>query len=69
MRRTLASLAAGLLVLALASDIALAAEEAAGTNDRAEDEEAADDGEPSPEIFVPSEDISEDFAVSFPVDI
>ncbi|MCZ6710276.1 MAG: hypothetical protein O7B25_07935 [Gammaproteobacteria bacterium] len=24
---------------------------------------------PAPEIFVPSEDISEDFAVSFPVDI
>ena len=68
MRRSLASLAAALLVLASAPDMALAAEEASGTNDRAEDEETAD-GEPSPEIFVPSEEISEDFAVSFPVDI
>ena len=26
-------------------------------------------GKPAPEIFVPTEEISEDFAVSFPVDI
>jgi len=28
-----------------------------------------DDTGPSPEVFVPSEEISEDFTVSFPVDI
>jgi hypothetical protein len=26
-------------------------------------------GDPSPEIFVPTEEVSEDFAISFPVDI
>ncbi len=29
----------------------------------------AKQGDPSPEIFVPTEEVSEDFAVSFPVDI
>jgi hypothetical protein len=52
----------------MGTGFAVAAEEAADTRDRAGEEEEAD-GEPSPEIFVPSEEISEDFAVSFPVDI
>ena len=29
----------------------------------------AKEGEPSSDVFIPSEDISEDFAVAFPVDI
>ena len=35
----------------------------------AEPTNAPIDDKPAEEIFVPSEDISEDFAVSFPVDI
>ena len=35
----------------------------------AEPVEAADAAQPSSEVFLPSEEISEDFAVSFPVDI
>ncbi len=68
MRAALCLLALTLLVLLPGPRFAIAAEEAAETDDRAE-EEASSDGEPSPEIFVPSEEISEDFAVSFPVDI
>ncbi|HEY5678910.1 MAG TPA: hypothetical protein VIS55_02470 [Pseudomonadales bacterium] len=60
--------AAALLASTMGAGFAVAAEEAADTRDRAGEEEEAD-GEPSPEIFVPSEEISEDFAVSFPVDI
>ena len=60
--------AAALLASGLVTGLAMAAEEADETADRAEEEEASS-GEPSPEIFVPSEEISEDFAVSFPVDI
>ncbi len=60
--------AAALLGSVLHAGLASAAEEAADSGDRAEEEQTAD-GEPSPEIFVPSEEISEDFAVSFPVDI
>lgn len=37
-------------------------------NARTEGEKASDDGQGT-EVFVPSEEISEDFAVSFPVDI
>ena len=33
------------------------------------DTSAAKQGDPSPEIFVPTEEVSEDFAISFPVDI
>ena len=40
----------------------------ADDQDRA-DEPEPPEGEPAAEIFVPSEDISEDFAVPFPVDI
>jgi hypothetical protein len=68
MRACLLFSASLLLALALSPGFAMAAEEAAGANDRSEEEESSD-GEPSPEIFVPSEEISEDFAVSFPVDI
>jgi hypothetical protein len=68
MKAPLLLAAAALLGSALGAGFALAAEEAADTRDRAGEEEATD-GEPSPEIFVPSEEISEDFAVSFPVDI
>jgi hypothetical protein len=32
-------------------------------------EQSSGDAAPSPEVFVPTEEISEDFAVSFPVDI
>jgi hypothetical protein len=37
--------------------------------DRDDRPEPASADEPSPEVFVPSEEISEDFTVSFPVDI
>lgn len=46
-----------------------------GAGDSGDDEgteapaESAPEAGPSPEVFVPSEDISEDFAVPFPVDI
>jgi hypothetical protein len=54
------------------------AEVAAGTAEPGKDETAGQpqdktsatkQGDPSPEIFVPTEEVSEDFAVSFPVDI
>lgn len=34
-----------------------------------QEKRAAQEGEPSSDVFIPSEDISEDFAVAFPVDI
>ena len=49
------------------------AEEQAQSGEDAETAEADadkdDDAAPSREIFIPTEEISEDFAVSFPVDI
>ena len=48
------------------------AEKAVETEKAAEAEKRAEDAEPrqrSPDVFIPSEDISEDFAVPFPVDI
>lgn len=46
-----------------------AAPEPAASEAQDGDPRAERDGGPSPEVFVPSEDISEDFAVPFPVDI
>ena len=42
------------------------AAEAPATDDEAE---PAETSQPSSEVFIPTEEISEDFAVSFPVDI
>jgi len=50
------------------TDDATAAEPAASEAPDGEPGAERDAG-PSPEVFVPSEDISEDFAVPFPVDI
>lgn len=62
--------------LGMAADAPPAAadpEGAAGTADTAPAEEdggdASADAEPSGDVFVPTEEISEDYAVSFPVDI
>jgi len=41
--------------------------ESTAASDKSADDKAVD--KPSSEVFIPSEDISEDFAVSFPVDI
>jgi hypothetical protein len=41
--------------------------EAAAAADKPSEDKNTD--QPSSEVFIPSEDISEDFAVSFPVDI
>jgi hypothetical protein len=41
----------------------------AGTGTAAADDPPAARNGPSPDVFVPTEEISEDFAVSFPVDI
>ena len=47
------------------------AEPAAPAEDTSETSKPAADGQtaPSDDVFIPTEDISEDFAVSFPVDI
>ncbi|MCY4344544.1 MAG: hypothetical protein OXE83_13345 [Gammaproteobacteria bacterium] len=43
---------------------------AAQADEAAEENAAADDGQPeSHDVFLPTEEISEDFAVPFPVDI
>ena len=51
----------------------LAAAEAEAESSNETDTDAPDDeaasGTPSTEVFIPTEEISEDFAVSFPVDI
>ncbi len=65
-------LAAMVLALAPTAGIAQSAEPAETTDaateaDKPADAESAD--QPASEVFIPSEDISEDFAVSFPVDI
>ncbi len=49
---------------------AQAAEPPTGDNSDSEAEpEPAEGSQPSSEVFIPTEEISEDFAVSFPVDI
>jgi hypothetical protein len=71
-----ALMAAGLLCLALAL-VPAGPARAAEAADEAEPPQAAQqereparaETAPSPDIFVPSEEISEDFAVPFPVDI
>lgn len=40
-----------------------------GSGSRSKDEPSQNQGKPSADVFIPSEEISEDFAVSFPVDI
>jgi len=68
------ALLAWLLVTALGTGSpgwAAEAEPAAPARDTSETSKPADDGETatSDDVFIPTEDISEDFAVSFPVDI
>ena len=62
---------AGLAAHAIAADTSEASEEQAEAVEpqSTESTNGPIDDKPTPEIFVPSEDISEDFAVSFPVDI
>jgi hypothetical protein len=56
-------------LLAQKAEERAAAETPAGETDT-EAEPTADEGAPeSSEVFIPTEEISEDFAVSFPVDI
>jgi anti-sigma factor RsiW len=43
--------------------------EAAAGDQEDEDQQDADEADESPEVFVPSESISEDISVPFPVDI
>jgi hypothetical protein len=57
-----------LAVHAIAADAPDTSEEQADAVESETVEPTIDD-KPAAEIFVPSEDISEDFAVSFPVDI
>lgn len=45
------------------------ADAAAGASESASEDEGAERSEASPEVFTPSENISEDIAVPFPVDI
>lgn len=66
----------GLLLLGLVCGTSFAAEPPAtdsATSESAESEDATTGAPtgtgPSPDIFVPTEEISEDFAVPFPVDI
>ena len=54
--------------VAAAPGFAAEAQTEAGANEDDPDSEAGDGG-PSEEVFIPTEEISEDFAVSFPVDI
>ncbi len=62
-------LAAGALGFS-ASGIAQEADRASVESDAGAAESAAEGpSEPSSEVFIPTEEISEDFAVSFPVDI
>ena len=66
------SLAAALALAAtLAGPAPAAAEEAAEPEgaEAAAEEAAETSSAPSSEVFIPTEEISEDFAVSFPVDI
>ncbi|MFP6817646.1 MAG: hypothetical protein VB948_12080 [Pseudomonadales bacterium] len=60
-----------LAVHAIAADAPVTSENQSETVEpqSAESTNAPIDDKPAEEIFVPSEDISEDFAVSFPVDI
>lgn len=53
------------------SPLACAAEAAEAAEDPAPDAQPAAEAEhpPASEVFIPTEEISEDFAVSFPVDI
>ena len=50
-------------------DQAEQADAAAGAPESASENEGAERSEASPEVFTPSENISEDIAVPFPVDI
>lgn len=63
-------LVALLITASLGSTAALAAEAAADEDEVPAETQAGDaSAEPSSEVFIPTEEISEDFAVSFPVDI
>jgi len=54
-----------------ASNTAAASEAVEPAVQPSDDEEPppANDGAPSPDVFVPSEEISEDLSIAFPVDI
>ena len=66
-------LAAAVLALVLSAGPAFAAEDSDepsnGQEAPAEPSPQKDDDEDGPDIFRPSEEISEDFSVAFPVDI
>ncbi len=71
--RSHVSTAVLLCCLAMAFPAAQAAEAEepadATENGNGAEEQAGESGTPSSEVFIPTEEISEDFAVSFPVDI
>ena len=70
-KNTLAAILVTALACAGVQQLALAAEANADGDQAATEPEATEpeaDG-PASEVFIPTEEISEDFAVSFPVDI
>ena len=62
-------IAAALFWASFASFSLLAQEADTEASDTATAEAASDEDAESSEVFIPTEEISEDFAVSFPVDI
>jgi hypothetical protein len=62
-------IAAALVWASFASFGLLAQEADTEASDTATAEAASDEDAESSEVFIPTEEISEDFAVSFPVDI